>query len=594
MGRFNFCDGDYTSQSVVADCQLTENWYPEFVESQQGKSQIVLYPTPGSAIFSGLPETNRLNGSLAINGRMFQAAGSSLYELFSNGTFVPRFRIANDGKPVSMAAAQVIANQGTPQLAVVSGGSLYVMNLLTNTVQIPPGLTGTPFQIVYADGYYILVNTNGVLQFSIGLDATNWPGIETQDTTSYPDQTVAIASVHRQLFTLSNLKGTTYYNAGDDPIPFDEVSGGDFEQGTGCPWSLVPLDNTLFFIGQNKEGGLVAWRLSGYTPQRISNHGIEFAWQGYATATDVVCYGYQDQGHTFYVCYFPTANITWVYDVATQKWHRRAFFNAQTGQKTAHRSCSHAYCFGKHLVADWASGNVYVMSISQTMDFGNLIQRKRRAPHISIESQRMSYYKLQILMETGLTPSQLLPGTATPTYISLQDPSGGNWNIGVNDLGVLDRFATATSTSTAFGINDSSGNGWQIVATLFGFEAQPAPLGGIYPTQLLMNSITGQSQWRLTVSTLGVLSVTFVATIYRNPEMLMRYSNDEGRTWSNYRPCDTGNPGNYKARVIFRRLGQGRDRVFEIQVTDPIPWRIIDGYVNDPEERLTDRVRKVA
>src|SRR5271157_2392869 len=199
MGRFNFCDGDYTSQSVVADCQLTENFYPEIVESQQGKSQIVLYPTPGLAIFCTLPEICRLNGSLTINGRMFQAAGTHVYEIFANGTFVSRFAIANDNLPVSMAAAQVIAGQGTPQLAIVSASTLYVMNLLTNVMSIPPGLAGTPFQIIYVDGYYFLLNTNGIWQVSIGLDATNWPGIETEATTSYPDQSVAIASTHRQL-----------------------------------------------------------------------------------------------------------------------------------------------------------------------------------------------------------------------------------------------------------------------------------------------------------------------------------------------------------------------------------------------------------
>lgn len=589
----------------MADCQLCENFYPEIIESQQGKSQMALYPTPGLAIFCTLPEIPRLNGGLAINGRMFQVAGKSVYELFANGTFVNRFTIANDGKPVSMAAAQPIAGQGTPQLAIVSAGSLYVMNLLTNAVTIPAGLQGTPLQIVYVDGYYFLLNTSGVWQVSIGLDATNWPGIETEATTSYPDQTIGIGSVHREFFTFSALKGTAYYNAGDNPIPFDEVSGGDFEQGTVSPWSIVPLDNTLFFIGQNKEGGGIAWRLSGYTPTRISTFGIEFAWQGYSTISDVVCYGYQDQGHTFYVCYFPTANKTWVYDVASGKWHRRSFWNSQTAQRTAHRSCSHAYCFGMHLVGDWASGNVYQMSISQTMDFGNVIQRKRRAPHISNESERIVYHQFQILMETGLTPSQLLQGNAVPTVYVLTDALGNIWNFGINDQGAFTGSAAAEASSIVLYLNDPLGlTSWQVVPVFVSptsciFDAVEVPLNPAYPTSIVMISSTGQTKFVVNVTSLGILQSTFAATNYRNPTMLMRYSNDEGRTWSNYRPCDTGAPGNYKARVIFRRLGQGRDRVFEIVVTDPIPWRIVDAYVKatpgyEASERLTDRARKVA
>ena len=605
MARFNFCDGDYTSQSITADCQLTNNWYPELLESGQGKSQIALYPTPGLSIFSALPETCRLNGSFAINGRMFQAAGSHLYEIFSNGTYIARFAIANDSKPVSIAAAQVIAGQGTPQLAIVSAGSLYVMNLLTNTVTIPPGLVGTPLQIVYVDGYYILLNTNGEFQFSTGLDATTWPGIETEATTSYPDQTIGIASVHRQLFTLGQLKGTTYYNAGDQPIPFDEVSGGDFEQGTLSAWSLVPLDNTLFFIGQNKEGAAIAWRLSGYTPVRISTHGIEYAWQGYTTISDVVCYGYQDQGHTFYVCYFPTANVTWVYDVATQKWHRRSFWNATTGQKTAHRSCSHAYCFGQHLVGDWASGNVYSMSIAQTMDFGNLIQRNRRATHLSIEDERIFYYSLQVIAESGLTPTQTLPGTATPTIFNIQDSASAYWNVGINDLGRFTTTPAANINTGSLFLNDSGNtSSWQItvIPVTGGVDVVPVPYNPGFPTYYMMYSNTGTSQWRINVlkvsSTLGNLQASFVATVYRNPTMMLRWSDDAGHTWSNWHPADTGAPGAYKSRVKWRRLGHARDRVFEVQASDPIPWRLIDAYLkssnDEVTERLTDRARKMA
>jgi hypothetical protein len=602
MARFQFVGPSYTSQSLTADAQLTKNWYVEAIESGQGKSAYVLYPTPGLTTKWTLPANVRRNGLLSINGRCFCVAGNMLYELLSGGTFNALGNVHTDGLPVSMAAAQLIAQSGTPQLAVISAGGLYVVNLLTNafsTVSI--GLAGTPFQIVYVDGYYFLLNTNGQWQVSNPLDATTWPGIETEATTSYSDQTVAIASTHRQFYTLSQRKGTTYYNAGDNPIPFDEVSGGDFEQGCGAPWSIVPLDNTLFFIGANKDGAGIAWRLSGYTPQRISNHAVEYAWQGYSTFTDAVCYGYQDQGHTFYVCYFPTANVTWVYDVATQMWHQREFWNPVTASHTAHRSCCHTYCFGMHIVGDWSSGNVYQMSITQTMDFGNVIKRTRRAPHISNENEWMFYQSLQIDMEVGLTPSQLLPGNGPPTYYVLADSSGALWNIGVNDTGALTSTPAAFANSQTLYLTDpTSATTWQITVNTLGvIQTTKVTLSTLYATNLLFFSSTGGSEWNVTVTTLGILQTQFVATVYRNPQINLRWSDDAAHTWSNYYPMDCGAPGNYKARVLRYRLGRARDRVFEITVTDPLPWRIVDaflkatpGYV--PTERLTDRARKMA
>ena len=55
MARIGLIGPSYSSQSVIADCQRTMNWYPESIESGQGKSQLALYPTPGLALFCALP-----------------------------------------------------------------------------------------------------------------------------------------------------------------------------------------------------------------------------------------------------------------------------------------------------------------------------------------------------------------------------------------------------------------------------------------------------------------------------------------------------------------------------------------------------------
>ena len=65
----------------------------------------------------------------------------------------------------------------------------------------------------------------------------------------------------------------------------------------------------------------------------------------------------------------------------------------------------------------------------------------------------------------------------------------------------------------------------------------------------------------------------------RPPRLMLRWSNDAAHTWSNEYMIDCGEVGEFSTRVIQRRLGQGRNRVFEISATDPIPWRIISGVV---------------
>lgn len=65
-----------------------------------------------------------------------------------------------------------------------------------------------------------------------------------------------------------------------------------------------------------------------------------------------------------------------------------------------------------------------------------------------------------------------------------------------------------------------------------------------------------------------------------DPQMMMRFSNDGGRTWSNELTASIGKIGEYKVRCKWRRLGLARDRVFEISVSDSVSVNFIDAQVD--------------
>ncbi len=54
-----------------------------------------------------------------------------------------------------------------------------------------------------------------------------------------------------------------------------------------------------------------------------------------------------------------------------------------------------------------------------------------------------------------------------------------------------------------------------------------------------------------------------------NPKAALQWSNDGGKTWSNERLANIGKIGKYGTRVIFRRLGMARDRVYRVTISDP-------------------------
>ncbi len=66
---------------------------------------------------------------------------------------------------------------------------------------------------------------------------------------------------------------------------------------------------------------------------------------------------------------------------------------------------------------------------------------------------------------------------------------------------------------------------------------------------------------------------------YYNPVVLLRWSDDGGENWSNYRTLRCGPAGAFKTRVLARQLGRARDRVFEIVCADPVDYAWAAAYL---------------
>jgi len=64
-----------------------------------------------------------------------------------------------------------------------------------------------------------------------------------------------------------------------------------------------------------------------------------------------------------------------------------------------------------------------------------------------------------------------------------------------------------------------------------------------------------------------------------DPKVMYRHSNDAGRTWTNETQLSAGKIGEYRTRVKKNRLGQARNRVFEITYSEPTKFNIVDAHV---------------
>lgn len=69
----------------------------------------------------------------------------------------------------------------------------------------------------------------------------------------------------------------------------------------------------------------------------------------------------------------------------------------------------------------------------------------------------------------------------------------------------------------------------------------------------------------------------------KNPLITMAASNDGGRTYLPERAVSGGKIGQYDARVFWLNNGVPRNRAYKFVMSDPIPWRLVDGYINNDQ-----------
>ena len=82
---------------------------------------------------------------------------------------------------------------------------------------------------------------------------------------------------------------------------------------------------------------------------------------------------------------------------------------------------------------------------------------------------------------------------------------------------------------------------------------------------------------------IGVPNQIYPSQTQSNPKAMLRWSNDGGSTWSKEYWVSIGQQGKYKNRAIWRRLGQARDRIFEVSVTDHVKAVIVSANLKASE-----------
>jgi hypothetical protein len=324
-------------------------------------------------------------------------SGNQFFEINSSYTATLRGTVGGTG-PVSMV------DNGT-QIFIATNPNGYIFNTSTNVfAQITdPDFPGA-VTVAYLDGYFIFNPPNSQRFYLTALlDGTSVDPLDFASAEGSSDGLVALIVDHRELWLFGTDSIEVWYDAGLSDFPFVRIQGAFNELGCAAPYSVAKLDNGLFWLGSDARGKGIVYRAEGYTGKRMSTHAVEWQIQQYGDISDAIGYTYQQDGHAFYVLIFPSANTTWVFDVATQAWHERAGF--VNGDFTRHRSnCQMAYN-NEVIVGDYQNGNIYSFDLDVYADNGQIqkwLRSWRALPTGQNNLKRTTQHSMQLDCETGV------------------------------------------------------------------------------------------------------------------------------------------------------------------------------------------------
>lgn len=438
MPRVTLTGGAYEARSLIAAAQRCVNLYPEInPPASQSPVPVTHYPTPGLVgvyQFSGGAAQCR-GIYFATSNQIYAVFGTAVVAISSGGVETRLGTIAAGTSMVSMADNAVT-------LVLVDGtASGYTINLATNAFApiVSTAFYGADF-VAYVDTFFVF-NKIATQQFYISdSQATTFNPLNFAAKVGAPDLLVGVICVFRTIWLIGERTTEIWTSSGSPDFPFQIMTGAFIEHGCQAKYSIAKADTSAFWLSQDKQGGGIVMRGSGYSAKRISTHAIEAEFNSYTTLSDAIGFTYQIGGHTFYVLTFPTADETWAYDVATELWHELAWMDPAGALHRHRASCATAAYNGAILMGDYANGKIYRAGLDLYSDDGQPVQRIRSFPHMVNDGDRVFYLSFIADMEGGTTTG------ATPPVLSLRysDTRGATWGTPVlGDLGARGDFATS-------------------------------------------------------------------------------------------------------------------------------------------------------
>lgn len=413
----NITGGVYQHKSRPLTNQMTRNFWPQVQGTKKARSDYILTGFYGLKIFSTF-SGNIDRGMLQNQGRLYKITDTTLYQVDSTG--------AHTGLGTIPGSYRCMMKALGSQIVIINGSGLeFVWDGTTLTQNTSPNI-GLPRGVAVINSQAITDNGSGQSWDASNVgDPLTINGLNNASAESYSDELLIPYAWRESLYFMGRESIEIWYNSGQGNPPFDKIQGAALSIGLGAIHSCANTPDYMIFFGSDKQFHSLTPG-SSTVDTVISTPAMAKEFQNYLITDDCIGWTMEIEGQWFYCATFPTQDITWVLPVGGE-WF--LWGSSATGRIRAN---NYAYCFGKHLVTEYNSGNIYELDAETYTDANEPIIRIRDSAPIHSgmvgqDNKELEINSLELILETGIG---LLTGQGSDPVIMVSTSRDGGKTFG--------------------------------------------------------------------------------------------------------------------------------------------------------------------
>ena len=384
----NLTGGSYKHKSLPLSAQVTRNFWPQLQQDDATKSKYILESFVGTKAFATI-DGNADRGMLEHKNILYKVSGEKLFSVTNTGASTELGTISGSGRCVMSGI--------NDNLVIVTEGSVYQWDGATLTLGTDSDFE-TPTSCAHLNNQMIYDGDGGRFGSSDVGDALIINGLNYASAESNADDLKRVYSFDQLLYLIGEKSTETWYNSGTGNPPFDRVDGDIIQVGTEAPYSVANDDEKIYMLGHDRQ----VYIMRGGAAESVTPYAVVKEFTSYSQVDDAIGWCMNLYGVWMYVLTFPVAQKTWVLPDGGE------WFEWSTGNK-GKRSLANSYvfAFGKHLVGDHTSGNIYELDPETYTDVGAPIIRTRHSAPlhgglIGAAGKSITINSFRLIMETGV------------------------------------------------------------------------------------------------------------------------------------------------------------------------------------------------